>query len=250
MRRSQADLWITAAVAGVACGAAAADAPVAVMTVLGLVLFVAPGYLLGQLLLGSYIDGLERVAVAAGLTFCVPIVGGLLLYVAGLPLHRAAWLSLLAGVTLVCDVALFARRRSGRSPSLGQQNGWRLPLRQVAMFAAAVVIAICAVGLARAGVGMQHYPGYTQLWLDRPNESAATVNLGIRNYEGETVRYRVVLVDHGNTAAIWNLTLANGQTWHLSPRYPVRYKISVNLFRLPDVTEVYRSVALDGNPTS
>ena len=251
MRRSQADLWITAAVAVVACAAAAADAPVAVMTVLGLVLFVAPGYLLGQLLLGSYIVGLERVAVAAGLMFCVPILGGLLLYAAGLPLHRAAWLSLLAGVTLVCDVALFVRRRSGRSPSpLGQQKGWRLPLRQMAAFAAAVVIAVCGVGLARAGVAKQHYPGYTQLWLDRPNESAATVNLGVRNYEGETMRYRVSTCGPRPHCRYLESHPCQWPGLAFSPRYPVRHKISVNLFRLPDVTQAYRHVALDDNPTS
>jgi hypothetical protein len=250
MSRNQADLWIIAAVAFAACTAAVADAPVAVMTVLGLILFAAPGYLLAQLLLGSSIDGLERVAVAAGLTFCVPILGGLLLYVAGLPLHRAAWLSLFAGVTLVCDVVLFLRRRGGRSPYLGQQEGWRLQSRQVAVFAAAVVIAVCAVGLARAGFATQHYPGYTQLWLDRPSEGAAAVNLGVGNYEGKTMRYRVVLVDHGHTAATWNLILANGQAWHLSAQYPVRYNISVNLFRLPDVTQAYRHVTLEANRTS
>src|ERR1019366_5018786 len=114
MNRSQADLGITAAVAAFACAAAAVGAPVAVMTVLGIVLFAAPGYLSGQLLLGSHSSVLERLAVATGLAFCVPILGGLLLYAAGLPLHRAAWFGLLAGVTLVCDVVLFLRRRGGR----------------------------------------------------------------------------------------------------------------------------------------
>ena len=106
MNRSQADLGITVAVAVLACAAAAVGAPVAVMIVLGIVLFAAPGYLLGQLLLGPNSIGLERVAVSTGLAFIVPIFGGLLLYVAGVPLHRAAWLGLLAGVTLVGEMIL------------------------------------------------------------------------------------------------------------------------------------------------
>jgi uncharacterized membrane protein len=111
MRPREADLAITALVAVMTCAAAAVGAPVAVMTVLGVLLFAAPGYLLGQLLIGSDGSGLERVAAAAGLVFCVPIIGGLLLYAAELPLRRATWLALLAGVTLVSDVVLFLARR-------------------------------------------------------------------------------------------------------------------------------------------
>ena len=242
MSRNQADLAITAAVAVVACVAAAANAPAAVMTVLGLLLIAAPGYLLGQVLLGPYIAGLERLAVATGLAFCVPILGGLLLYVAGVPLHRPAWLSLLAGVTLICDVTLFFQRRHGPTASAGE--GWRVPRAHTVAFAAAVVIAIGAVGIARAGVAMQHYPGYTQLWLNRPNGNAQTVELGVRNYEGATVRYRLVLTDNRRTALTRDLTLVNGQVWQVSPQYSGRYAITVNLFRLPDVATPYRHVTL------
>lgn len=250
MNRSQADLGITAAVAVLTCAAAASGAPVAIMTVLGLMLFAAPGYLLAQLLLGSHGNGLERVAAAIAMAICVPVIGGLLLYVAGQPLHRAAWLALLAGVTLACDLVLFLRRRRGRPESAGlEQARWRLPGRSVAAFGVAAVIAVGAVGLARAGVARQHYPGYTQLWLNRPDKRAAAVDLGVGNYEGKTMRYRLILVDHGHPAATWNLVLANGQAWRRSPRYASRYAISVDLFRLPDVTQPYRHVALDAEGT-
>ena len=112
MGRSQADVAATALVAVLACGAAASGAPPAAMIVLGIMLLAAPGYLLGQLLVGSRIAGLERVAVMTGLALAVPVLGGLLLYAAGVPLHRPGWLGLLAGVTLAADTALFARRRA------------------------------------------------------------------------------------------------------------------------------------------
>ena len=150
MSRSQADLGITAAVAVFACAAVAVAAPVPVTAVLGIALFASIGYLTSQLLLGSNVTGLERVAVATGLAFSVPILGGLLLYVARVPLHRASWLALLVGVTLVGDVALFLRRR-GRSAPLGREEKWHPPIRHVVVFGAAVVIAAGAVGLARAG---------------------------------------------------------------------------------------------------
>ena len=52
---------------------------------------------------------------------------------------------------------------------------------------AAGVIAIGGVALARVGAALQHYPGYTQLWLVRPNGDASTVNLGVDNHEGRTI---------------------------------------------------------------
>jgi hypothetical protein len=110
------------------------------------------------------------------------------------------------------------------------------------------MIAICAVGLARVGAAVQHYPGYTQLWLFRSNKTVSTVNLGVGNHEGRTMRYRLVLARNGHSAA-WNLVLANGQTWRRSEQYPGRYAISVNLFRLPDVSQPYRHVALNRDGT-
>jgi hypothetical protein len=248
VNRSQVDLGVTAAVAIIACVAGAVSAPAAVMIVLGIVLFAAPGYLLGQLLLGSSSTGLERVSAFTGLALLVPILGGLLLYVAGVPLHRTAWLGLLTGVTLVSDVALFLRRRRGSPISFGQaRQGWHLSSSHTVAFGAAVLIAVSAVALAGVGVAMQHYRGYTQLWMVRPSADSPFVNLGVGNHEGRTVRYRAVLAVNGHTAAIWNLRLADGQAWYRSPRYPGRYTISVNLFQLPDVNHPYRHVALDGN---
>lgn len=251
MRHSQADLGITATVAVLACAAVAVGAPVAITAVLGLALFAAPGYLLARLLLGAQSTGLEFVAIATGLAFCVPVVGGLLLYAAGLPVHRAAWLGLLAGVTLAGDAAVFVCRRRAGSPTLDQRQPgwWRPPARTAWGFGAAAVIAAGAVGLARAGVAMQHYPGYTQLSLDRPAGNGPAVNLGVSNDEGRTVQYRLVLAENGHPAAIWNLTLANGQTWHRSSPYPGRFTISASLFRLPDVTQPYRYVTLHGGGT-
>ncbi|HEX3305659.1 MAG TPA: hypothetical protein VHS32_05385, partial [Streptosporangiaceae bacterium] len=108
MGRSQADVAATALVAALACAAAAVGAPPAAMIVLGILLIAAPGYLLGRLLVGSRTTGLELVVVMAGLALAVPVLGGLLLYAAGVPLHRPGWLGLLAGVTLAADTALFA----------------------------------------------------------------------------------------------------------------------------------------------
>ena len=105
---------------------------------------------------------------------------GLLLYAARVPLHRAAWLGLLAGVTLACDLVLFLRhllrRRSGAAaPSEEQREQWRLPTWRLpawhaVAFGSAAVIAVCAVWLAGTEAANQHYRGFTQLWLVRRSQ--------------------------------------------------------------------------------
>jgi hypothetical protein len=248
--RRQADLGITFAVAVLTCIAVVRGAPVAVTAPLGIALFAAPGYLLGQLF-GPRVAGLERVAVSTGLAFCVPVIGGLLLYLARVPLHRAAWLGLAAGVTLACDVLLFSRRLFSRRrrgdqavPLGGPPKGWQLRPWPAVAFGAAVVIAAGGLGLARVGAAMQHEPGFTQLWLAHQAASASTGDLGVSNDEGSTTRYRLVLLRNGHRVSTWNLTLANGQTWHRSPPLPAGGTVAADLYRLPDLSHPYRHVAL------
>ena len=243
MGRSQADVAISAGVAALACGAAVIGVPTAVMVVLGLALFAAPGYLLSQLLTGSRIGGLERVVVATGLALVVPVLGGLLLYAAGVPLHRAGWLGLLAAVTLIGDVALFVRRRTGKAaPFSWRFEHRRMPLPRLAIFAAAVLIAASAVTLARLGVAAQPQPGFTQLWLAPQQQKAHTVVLGVSNDEGSTTSYRLVLLYNQQVSATWNFTLAEGQTWQRSITFTGTYTLAADLYRLPDLTHPYRYV--------
>jgi uncharacterized membrane protein len=248
MRASQADIAVTAAVAALACAAAAAGAPAAVTVVLGVTLFAMPGYLLAQLLLGPGTAGLERALVAAGLAFVVPVIGGLVLYFAGVPLRRASWLALLAGVTLAADVALLLRRRAGRAaPFRWPSRARQLPGWQVAAFGAAVVIAACGVGLARVGAAIQPQPRFTQLWLSARGVSAGEIKIGATNDEGSTVDYRLVLLRNSHANATWNVSLANGQTWQVTVPFNGKSSLTVNLYRLPDVTTPYRHVDTNGD---
>jgi uncharacterized membrane protein len=247
MRDSQADIVVTAAVAALACGAAAASPPAAVTMVLGLALIAMPGYLLAQLLLSPGVDGLERAVVAVGLALIVPIVGGLVLYAAGVPLRRDSWLAVLGAVTLAFDLILWLRRRAGRAAPFRWQLRWRLPPWQVAVFGAAVVIAACGVGLARVGAAIQPQPHFTQLWLSTRGVSAGAIKIGAENDEGNTVNYRLVLLRNGHASATWNVTLANGQTWQATVPFNGTGNLTVNLYRLPDVTTPYRHVDTNGD---
>ena len=258
MVRSHADLGATAAVAVLACAAAALSAPVAVTAVLGIVLFVAPGYLLGQLLFGSHLAGLERVVVVTGLAFCVPVLGGLILYAAGVPLHRTGWLALLAGATLAGDLGVFVRRFLGRNgEATAREAGspikwpeaWRLPTRHAVAFGAAVVIAVGAIALASVGAARQHYAGFTQLWLVPKDPDAHTASIGVANYEGRTIKYKLVVFHNSRVTATWSLNLANGRAWQQATQFSDSYTITAKLYLLPDVSRAYRYVVLNGDRT-
>ncbi len=148
-------------------------------------------------------------------------------------------------------LVVYLRRRHGRTVRPGEgERGRRIPARHAAAFAAAVVMACCAVGLARQGAAAQHYPGYTQLWADRTPGNAATVRLGVGNHEGRTVRFLLVYVDNGHRAASWHLVLADGQAWQRSQRAAAGHAVRAELFRLPDESRPYRSVALAAAPSS
>jgi uncharacterized membrane protein len=250
MNRNHADLGIAATVAVLACAAAAAGAPVAVMIVLGILLFAAPGYLLSQLLLGPNIAGLERLVVVVLLAFSVPILGGLPLAAAGVPLHRPAWLGLLAGVTLACAFAVFGRRlwqgRRGTptAPTVDRRK-WRVPAWHAAGFAIAVLIAGGAVGLASVGAARQPYPGFTQLWFVPGGPSTPTAKLGVANHEGRTVDYRLVLFSDSRITATWTLDLANGRAWQRTTAFTGFDTLTAKLYRLPNASSTYRYVTID-----
>jgi uncharacterized membrane protein len=247
MMRRQADLVVTSTVAVLACVAAGLGLPVAVTAVFGTALLAAPGYLLGQLLFGPRVDGLEGLAVRTGLGLCVPILEGLVLAALRVPLNRPAWLGLLAATTLLGDLALVLRRRGHEAAAPGGPRQARRPrIRHAAAVAAAVIIAAGALGLARAGAAIQRDPGFTQLWLVRPGADTATVNLGVGNHEGKTVRYRLVLLRGGRPATRWDLTLANDQTWQRSPLFTRRIRVAADLYKLPDLAHPYRHVVIAG----
>jgi hypothetical protein len=249
VRRGEVDLAIAAAVAVLACVLALTGAPAALTAITGMALVAAPGYLLSKLLLGPAAAAMDRVLAGAALALSVPVLGGLALQAAGVPLHKPAWLALLAGLTLAAGVASLVRSRRGRPPGgpPGAPGGRRLHPGPVVALAAALVIAGGGLVLARLSDARQHYPGFTQLWLVHRDPRAATANLGVGNHEGGTVRYLVVLLRNGRRVSEWTFSLPNGQDWHQSPRVPAAAALRVNLFRLPDVRTPYRHVTLSGS---
>lgn len=246
MRPNRADIVVTAAIAAASTAAALGGAPVPVLAVLGILLFAAPGYVLGELLLGGRIAGLERVAVMGGLALAVPVLGGFALYAGGVPLHRTAWTCLLAAVTLAGDLALAARRQPTvrKESAAGGRRALRLSAWQLAAFGAAVIIAAGAIAIARVGAAAQHYPGFSELWISPVQAAPRSADLGVSNHEGKTEQYRLVLTEGGRTASSWDVTLENGATWERA--VTVGSGTAADLYRLPDASSPYRHVTISG----
>lgn len=247
MPSKHADVVVTAAAAAAACVfATVADAPTWLSAVVGFVVVAACGYLPGTLLFGSKISGLERVTVFAGLALAVPVLGGLVLYVAGVPLRRPAWLLLLGAVALACDAALYLRRLLGKAepftpPKLSYSGS---PLH-VTAFTGAVLVAVLAVVVARAGAGHQPGQQFTQLGLTADHKHPAQGTLAVTNDTGAATSYRLVLLQAGQVTSTWNFSLADGRTWSKAVTLPgveTPTVIRANLYKMPDVTHIYRWV--------
>lgn len=244
MARRYFDIVITGVIAVLGCAAVVTQLPVPLTILLGISLFVALGYLWSEVLLSSSVTGLERVFVGTAIALMVPVLGGLALSGAGIPLHRTSWVSLLSVVTLIGGLVLTVKRgKTAASAPRGKgtrklMSGWH-----VAAFGTAVLIAIGAIALAVIGADIQKYPGYTQLWLSPLEHKSSSASLGVANQEGSTVHYRLVLLRRGLVSITWNIALANGQTWRRTVPFSSRYPITADLYRLPDLSHPYRDVA-------
>lgn len=242
MCRSREQIVITAAVAVLCAVAVAVGVPVPISAVLGLTLVLIPGLVWAEVFLGPGSVSLERVAVAGALSLVVPVTGGLLLDLAGLPLHRASWAALFAAVTLAGGAALLARgQRSGAASPRGQSP---LPVRTAVAIGAAVLIGAGAIALARGGAAAQRHPGYTQLSLV---SFAGRSYLTVGNQQGGITRYRLVLYRGRLVSDRWDISLGIGQTWQTA-RPSGTGPLTADLYRLPDLAHPYRHVTTDVDP--
>lgn len=112
MRGSDKRIAVTAAVAICSFVTTVVSVPTPVMATFAFALLASLGYVWIEVILRGRAPTLELVSVAVGLVLAVPVIGGVLLQAAGIPLHRLAWSVLFAGLTLAGDVILTFRHRS------------------------------------------------------------------------------------------------------------------------------------------
>jgi hypothetical protein len=239
-------LAVTGAIAAAGCAAIVVHLPAPVMVILGIGLFAAPGYAWSEVLLSPRVSALERVVVAATLALIVPVLGGLVLTAARIPLHRDAWIGLLAAAAGTGAVVAAFQRRTTELPAARQQpRRGRLPVGHAIAFGAAAVIATGAVTLAVVSAEAQKYTPYTQLWMSPAGAkavTASTASLGVTNQQGSTEQYRLVLRRKGRVSATWNFTLANDQTWQRTIPFTMKSSITADLYQLPNLSTPYRKV--------
>jgi uncharacterized membrane protein len=246
MRRSYKEIGVTAAVAISSSCVAVIDAPTPVTTVFALALLISLGYVWVKVLLGRNVAGLERVALAVGLTISAAVLGGLLLQVIGVPLHRKAWTGLFADITLVGDVILMLRCLARPQIAADVPSAkWRLPVWPTAIYGCAALVAIGAVALADIGAAVQHYPGFTELWLSPRGGDATDASLGVSNHQGRTEEYRLILIRNGRVSATWHLALANGQEWQQTVAITSKHSTVADLYLLPDLSHPFRYVQVN-----
>src|SRR6201995_4633077 len=115
-RHRNLDIFIAGGIALLGGAAYEFPAPGPAQVVLGIALFLAPGYLWSEAILNQRLTGLERAMTSGGIAVILPILGGFLFYGLKIPLLRSSWVGLLVVLTLLGIVAVAVQRRRGVPP--------------------------------------------------------------------------------------------------------------------------------------
>lgn len=225
MRRSHADLVITAALALAALlvnviGTTSADiAESPLRIVFGLLLaLVLPGYALAQAMFPSRILSLsEQLMLGVGLSLGSSVLGGLVLNLTPLGMNTSSWAVLLGGITLVaCLAASYARvQLNGDPEGFGRPSSTLALLRQWPVLLSAIALVVAAVVFARNEANNDPVP-IVQLWMLRDEKAASpTVRIGINNVNSKATQYRLRLQLHsGRVLQDWpTITVPPATGW-------------------------------------
>jgi hypothetical protein len=109
MRRSDKLLALTAGVAACFLIATVLHAPTPITAILAFALLASLGYVWIEVILQGRAPALELVSVAVGLVLAIPVLGGIVLYEAGIPLNRTTWSCFFVALTFVGDAVLALR---------------------------------------------------------------------------------------------------------------------------------------------
>ena len=215
--------------------------PARFILVLPLVVFL-PGYALANAIFGRRPPaGVERLALALGLSLVTAALASLVLNFLPPGLTLYSWATALALVTVAATAVDATRHPAGPpgSTSISARVKLRLPRRreQVIVAVAAAGLLAAAVMLARTPLPSPRAQGYAALWLTRDPRSSGLI-LGVRSEERRTTRYVLRLKLPSGTSRR-ELTLAPGQTWQ--EKLPGIRQAAASLYRAGH-NGVYRSV--------
>ena len=238
-------------------------------------IFIVPGYMLAEAVFQKHLlekmkmplsifrpgttqplNTLEYFTLSIGLSITCDILGGFLLNLFPMGLTTTSWLTFFGVLTLLLAFVVILQRLH-RSQNIQNSSPRfsriRLSLSQMLLFGLAGIVVIFSILFSIHSATQQPYPGFTQLWLLPPaqRESSCVVQLGVQNFEGTNVTYRVTMQVNGVSTATWvSVALAPQQTWNRS--VPIAFgsttKISkkamvvAQLYRMNNPTVVYRYV--------
>ncbi len=236
--------------------------------------FILPGYMLVEAIFQKHVlekmklpqsifrpgtvqplNTLEHFTLSIGLSITIDILGGFLLNLLPIGLTTTSWITFFGILTLLLALVIVPQRF--RRVQNSQNSTTRLPrvqlsFGQILLFGLAGIVAIFAIIFSINSATQQPYPGFTQLWLLPPQrESNCVVQLGIQNFEGTDVTYRVTMQVNGVSMATWvPIALAPQQTWNRSipiafdstTKLTKKAMVEVQLYRMNNPTVVYRHV--------
>jgi len=197
---------------------------------------LAPGYaLMATTCPGPSVWGAERLALSIGTSLTVAVLTGLLLHWTPWGLQAVSWSVALGGVTLAAAACAILQRRWRAAPAgaagttrhaihtaTHRAPVLRLGIGSSFLLAAAALIVVGTVYLARLSTNSRTAVGFTQVWmLPAGDVPATTVRLGVSSHEQAETQYILRLDVDGSPLQTWSsIVLAPGQTWEATAAIP------------------------------
>ena len=222
--------------------------PVRVVFALLLVLLV-PGYAL----LAALAPDIERwsanaLAFSLGLSISATLLTGLALNFTSWGLQRRPIAIALAVVVVAASIAGSIRRPGVSTETVHRAHVLPSGGQFVLLFLA-LLVAAAAVGVSRLGARQANQrTTFTQLWmLPSTDSSGVRLDLGIRNNEGASTTYRLLVRAGALRVQLRSsVRLANGEQWtetlQLPESLPQRTPVIADLYRVAHPHLVYRHV--------
>ena len=246
-----------------------------IRTILGLVLILfIPGYSLLSALFPkkSDISGIERIALSFGLSIAVTPLLGLILNYTPYGIRLTPILFILSTFTiLMVTIALIRRTKVTNDEKFYVNFGFFIKSlknifqKKSKMHNILIILLILSIILAISTavfvvVKPKQGESFTEFYILGSNGQAsdyptnitvgqnASVIIGIVNHEYKTVNYNLVVTTNGNVMTSQNITLSEGDKVEIPYKFSEtkagQKDVEFSLYKLPDNTNVYRSLHL------
>ena len=246
-----------------------------IRTILGLLLILfIPGYSLIAALFPKKddLDGIERAALSFGLSIAVTPLIGLALNYTPWGIRLTPILISLSAFTLIMLLVAFIRRRrvpegekffvnlGGLFSSIKESFHGESKTSKVLSVILILTIVLAIATTAYIIMKPKQGESFTEFYLLGPDGTAsdyptnltvgqnASVIIGVVNHEYKTVDYTLVVTSNGTIMSEQNITLTEGNKTEIPYTFTGNStgtkKVEFSLYKLPDITNVYRSLHL------